>query len=142
MFSLYSIALKFSCVYIICEHFRYEGLLHAKSGQVVLAGDPKQLGPIIRSPFAAKYGMGTTRRPDTRTVLYVPHCERTNGVKTSASLLCAGVSLLERLMKDFPLYQKNDNVFDNRYVTKLLHNYRSGSRGHCRPLGEINQGWS
>lgn len=69
------------------------GLLNAKSGQVVLAGDPKQLGPIVRSPFAVKYGMG--------------------------------VSLLERLMKDCPLYQKNDGVFDNRYVTKLLHNYRS-----------------
>lgn len=35
-----------------------KGLLHPKSGQVVLAGDPKQLGPILRSPFAIKYGMG------------------------------------------------------------------------------------
>nr|XP_046252029.1 putative helicase mov-10-B.1 isoform X1 [Scatophagus argus] len=69
------------------------GLLHPESGQVVLAGDPKQLGPIIRSPFALKYGMG--------------------------------VSLLERLMKDFPLYQKNEGMFNNRFVTKLLHNYRS-----------------
>eukprot|EP00064_Thunnus_orientalis_P005544 superscaffoldBa00000547_g5558 len=34
------------------------GLLHAESGQVVLAGDPKQLGPILRSPFALKFGMG------------------------------------------------------------------------------------
>uniref|UniRef100_UPI0037E9C988 putative helicase mov-10-B.2 isoform X2 n=1 Tax=Semicossyphus pulcher TaxID=241346 RepID=UPI0037E9C988 len=33
------------------------GLLSADSGQVVLAGDPKQLGPILRSPFAQKYGM-------------------------------------------------------------------------------------
>ncbi|XP_020490711.2 putative helicase mov-10-B.2 isoform X1 [Labrus bergylta] len=69
------------------------GLLHAKSGQVVLAGDPKQLGPILRSPFAQKYGMG--------------------------------VSLLERLMKDFPLYQKEEGVFNNSFVTKLLKNYRS-----------------
>ncbi|XP_069543648.1 putative helicase mov-10-B.2 [Brachyistius frenatus] len=36
------------------------GLLDAKSGQVVLAGDPKQLGPIVRSPFAIKYGMGVS----------------------------------------------------------------------------------
>uniref|UniRef100_A0A3Q3WQ27 RNA helicase n=1 Tax=Mola mola TaxID=94237 RepID=A0A3Q3WQ27_MOLML len=69
------------------------GLLHAESGQVVLAGDPKQLGPILRSPFALKYGMG--------------------------------LSLLERLMNDFPLYQKNEGVFNNHFVTKLLHNYRS-----------------
>ncbi|XP_068454650.1 putative helicase mov-10-B.2 [Clinocottus analis] len=69
------------------------GLLDAESGQVVLAGDPKQLGPILRSPFALKYGMG--------------------------------VSLLERLMKDFSLYGQDEGVFNNRYVTKLLRNYRS-----------------
>ncbi|XP_072305986.1 putative helicase mov-10-B.2 [Eucyclogobius newberryi] len=69
------------------------GLLDPETGQVVLAGDPKQLGPIIRSPFALKYGMG--------------------------------LSLLERLMTDFPLYQKTNDTFDNRFVTKLLRNYRS-----------------
>uniref|UniRef100_A0A7N8WR99 RNA helicase n=1 Tax=Mastacembelus armatus TaxID=205130 RepID=A0A7N8WR99_9TELE len=69
------------------------GLLNADSGQVVLAGDPKQLGPILRSPFALRYGMG--------------------------------VSLLERMMNNFSLYQKNNGVFDNRFVTKLLRNYRS-----------------
>ncbi|KAM4610171.1 putative helicase mov-10-B.1 [Polymixia lowei] len=67
------------------------GLL--KSGQVVLAGDPKQLGPILRSPWVLKYGMG--------------------------------VSLLERMMKDFPLYQKEEGKFNDRFVTKLLRNYRS-----------------
>nr|XP_020471905.1 putative helicase mov-10-B.1 [Monopterus albus] len=70
------------------------GLLHAESGQVVLAGDPKQLGPILRSPFALKYGMG--------------------------------VSFLERMMNDIPLYQKDqEDGFNSRFVTKLLRNYRS-----------------
>uniref|UniRef100_A0A3P8YH01 RNA helicase n=1 Tax=Esox lucius TaxID=8010 RepID=A0A3P8YH01_ESOLU len=70
------------------------GLLDPDNGQVVLAGDPKQLGPIIRSPLAIKYGLG--------------------------------VSLLERLMK-VSLYQKEESTgtFNNRYVTKLLRNYRS-----------------
>lgn len=27
-------------------------------GQVVIAGDPKQLGPVLRSPLAIKYGLG------------------------------------------------------------------------------------
>ncbi|XP_041860415.1 putative helicase mov-10-B.2 [Melanotaenia boesemani] len=69
------------------------GLLDTESGQLVLAGDPKQLGPILRSPFALKYEMG--------------------------------VSLLERLMNNFPLYQKNESDFNNGFVTKLLQNYRS-----------------
>uniref|UniRef100_A0A671WXZ2 RNA helicase n=1 Tax=Sparus aurata TaxID=8175 RepID=A0A671WXZ2_SPAAU len=70
------------------------GLLCTESGQVVLAGDPKQLGPIVRSSLAKEYGMG--------------------------------VSLLERLMNDFPLYSKNEKgEFNNRFVTKLLKNYRS-----------------
>uniref|UniRef100_A0A8C1M2L5 RNA helicase n=1 Tax=Cyprinus carpio TaxID=7962 RepID=A0A8C1M2L5_CYPCA len=69
------------------------GLLNAKTGQLVLAGDPKQLGPILRSPFAIKYGLG--------------------------------LSLLERLMTQNELYQKGTTGYDNRYVTKLLQNYRS-----------------
>lgn len=37
-----------------------------------------------------------------------------------------GLSLLERLMKDNPLYQKSADSghFDTRFVTKLLRNYR------------------
>nr|XP_057939838.1 putative helicase mov-10-B.1 isoform X1 [Doryrhamphus excisus] len=69
------------------------GLLDPKTGQVVLAGDHKQLGPIVSSPLAQGFGMD--------------------------------ISLLERLMKDVPLYQKQDDVFDNNFVTKLLRNYRS-----------------
>ena len=31
---------------------------HPRGGQLVLAGDPKQLGPILRSPITQKYGLG------------------------------------------------------------------------------------
>lgn len=34
------------------------GLLSPKDGQLVLAGDPKQLGPILRSPLALEHGLG------------------------------------------------------------------------------------
>ncbi|XP_053277315.1 putative helicase mov-10-B.2 isoform X1 [Pleuronectes platessa] len=69
------------------------GLLRAHTGQVVLAGDPKQLGPILRSPLALKHGLG--------------------------------VSLLQRMMTQFSLYQKDEGEWDRRFVTKLLCNYRS-----------------
>jgi len=33
-------------------------LLNPSLGQLVLAGDPKQLGPVLRSPIAQKHGLG------------------------------------------------------------------------------------
>uniref|UniRef100_A0A667Y207 RNA helicase n=1 Tax=Myripristis murdjan TaxID=586833 RepID=A0A667Y207_9TELE len=69
------------------------GLLDPKTGQVVLVGDPKQLGPIISSSLVKKYGMG---------------------------------SLLDRLMKDFEIYKKNEHFkYNNHFITKLRKNYRS-----------------
>ncbi|XP_071332381.1 putative helicase mov-10-B.1 isoform X2 [Trachinotus anak] len=70
------------------------GLLKPETCQLVLAGDPKQLGPIITSRMAKRHGMG--------------------------------VSLLERLMRDISLYKSHEvHGFNNRFVTKLLRNYRS-----------------
>ncbi|KAK7145167.1 hypothetical protein R3I94_011307 [Phoxinus phoxinus] len=72
------------------------GLLYPGEGQLVLAGDPQQLGPVLRSPLAQLHGLGQ--------------------------------SLLERLMKQNTLYQKNQDGhsgYDSRFVTKLLRNYRS-----------------
>ncbi|XP_041709795.2 putative helicase mov-10-B.1 isoform X1 [Coregonus clupeaformis] len=71
------------------------GLLQPETGQVVLAGDPKQLGPILRSPLALKHGMG------------VSLLER----------LMKGVSLYQK--------EEETGAFNNCYVTKLLRNYRS-----------------
>ncbi|XP_056456855.1 putative helicase mov-10-B.1 isoform X2 [Gadus chalcogrammus] len=69
------------------------GLLDPKRGQVVLAGDPKQLGPIVKSPLAKKHGLG--------------------------------VSMLERLM-ELNVYKKTEETgYNDRFITKLLRNYRS-----------------
>lgn len=51
-------------------------------------------------------------------------------------MLSTGVSLLERLMNNFPVYQKNaDDVFNSCFVTKLLRNYRCARRESLRMLG-------
>ncbi|CAD1469051.1 unnamed protein product, partial [Heterotrigona itama] len=65
-----------------------EAISHA---QVVIAGDPYQLGPMI-------------------TCKKIEHL--------------LGKSLLERLMECEP-YQKVNNKYNSRYITKLIHNYRS-----------------
>lgn len=36
-----------------------QGLLHPREGQLVLAGDPQQLGPVLRSPLAQLHGLST-----------------------------------------------------------------------------------
>lgn len=68
----------------------------ATSGQVVLAGDPMQLGPILTSPYSRELGFKTS---------YL-------------------VRLMERFpyQKDIERFA---NSFDPRLVTKLIHNYRS-----------------
>ncbi|KAK1898299.1 putative helicase mov-10-B.1 [Dissostichus eleginoides] len=70
------------------------GLLDPQTCQLVLAGDPKQLGPILSSTVAEKHGLG--------------------------------VSMLERLMNNIVLYKSHEtHGFNNRFVSKLLRNYRS-----------------
>ncbi|XP_003399605.4 putative helicase mov-10-B.1 isoform X1 [Bombus terrestris] len=59
--------------------------------QIVIAGDPYQLGPLIR-------------------------CTKIQHL--------LGKSLLERLMECEP-YQKVNNKYNSRYITKLIHNYRN-----------------
>ncbi|KAK9404575.1 putative helicase MOV-10 [Crotalus adamanteus] len=66
---------------------------NVSGGQLVLAGDPQQLGPILRSPLAIEHGLG--------------------------------LSLLERLMRYNPLYQKTNEKYNPQFVTMLLRNYRS-----------------
>uniref|UniRef100_A0A7N8XQX8 RNA helicase n=1 Tax=Mastacembelus armatus TaxID=205130 RepID=A0A7N8XQX8_9TELE len=71
------------------------GLLNPKNGQLVLAGDPKQLGPILRSPFALQHELGLSL------------LERLMNHNT----------LYQKCL--------DSGHFDTRFVTKLLQNYRS-----------------
>ncbi|KAM6295143.1 LOW QUALITY PROTEIN: helicase MOV-10 [Aegotheles albertisi] len=46
-------------------------------GQLVLAGDPKQLGPVLRSPLAIEHGLGTSLLE--RLMLHNPLYEKSSG---------------------------------------------------------------
>ncbi|XP_043098693.1 putative helicase mov-10-B.1 [Puntigrus tetrazona] len=72
------------------------GLLDPEKGQLVLAGDPKQLGPVLRSPLAQLHGLGQSllERLMKQNALYQKS-------------------------------QDGQSGFDTRFVTKLLRNYRS-----------------
>ncbi|XP_072540773.1 putative helicase mov-10-B.1 [Salminus brasiliensis] len=72
------------------------GLIHPEKGQLVLAGDPQQLGPILRSPLAQQHGLGLSllERLMTQNSLYQKA-------------------------------QDGSQTYDSRFVTKLLRNYRS-----------------
>uniref|UniRef100_A0A8C4IA42 RNA helicase n=1 Tax=Dicentrarchus labrax TaxID=13489 RepID=A0A8C4IA42_DICLA len=71
------------------------GLLSAGEGQLVLAGDPKQLGPILRSPLALDHGLGLSLLE--RLMMKNPLYQKST----------------------------DSGHFDTRFVTKLLRNYRS-----------------
>lgn len=70
-------------------------LIDKDNGQVVLFGDPLQLGPTVKSPLC----------------------------KCKKSIDRLERSFLERLM-ELDLYQENGNVFDSHLVTRLIWNYR------------------
>uniref|UniRef100_A0A8C4I5S1 RNA helicase n=1 Tax=Dicentrarchus labrax TaxID=13489 RepID=A0A8C4I5S1_DICLA len=70
-------------------------LLSAGEGQLVLAGDPKQLGPILRSPLALDHGLGLSLLE--RLMMKNPLYQKST----------------------------DSGHFDTRFVTKLLRNYRS-----------------
>jgi helicase MOV-10 len=99
------------------------GLVDAASTQIVLSGDPKQLGPIIRSAQATKFGLSVsmlerltaedepaaaTAQPagTSRAGQPQPHSQRTCGAGPYAR-------------------SASTNAYDPRFLTKLLLSYRS-----------------
>ncbi|XP_035677058.1 putative helicase MOV-10 [Branchiostoma floridae] len=69
-------------------------------GQLVLAGDPKQLGPVLRSPFAVQFGLDVSLLER-----YMTTCD---------------------LYQRMPTTPGSQAVpYDPRFVTKLLRNYRN-----------------
>ncbi len=73
-------------------------IAHRDGGQVVLAGDPEQLGPILRSPISIKYGLNTSQLER-----YMKQCN-IYGRSEAASY---------------------DKAYNRNVVTKLVRNYRS-----------------
>ena len=75
------------------------GLIDPKATRVVLAGDPQQLGPIIRSPLALKHGLAMSLLER----LLADHQANTAS----------------------PYHRDATHPFPAQYITKLLLNYRS-----------------
>ena len=73
------------------------GLLRGSRGRVVMAGDPKQLGPVIRSSLAVRHGL-------------------------NISLL---ERLMNLRMYDIQSEFEEQGLYDQRCITKLVKNFRS-----------------
>ncbi|KAG9333767.1 hypothetical protein JZ751_010210 [Albula glossodonta] len=86
------------------------GLLQGETGQLVLAGDPQQLGPILRSPLAIEHGLGLS--------------------------LLERLMKHNRLYKK----DGETGLYDNRFVTKLLRNYSSDSALHLLMSARVSTG--
>lgn len=82
------------------------GLVNNVSGQIVLAGDPKQLGPVVQSSIAKKYGL-------QHSLLH---------------RLCSSVLYQPNTADEMDEISANDNItwmYEPRLVTLLVKNYRS-----------------
>ncbi|CAL4115825.1 unnamed protein product, partial [Meganyctiphanes norvegica] len=82
------------------------GLVNNVTGQIVLAGDPKQLGPVVQSRIAKKYGL-------QHSLLH---------------RLCSAVIYQPNTSDEMKKMSENGSVtwmYEPRLVTQLVRNYRS-----------------
>ena len=82
------------------------GLIDAHQTRLILAGDPQQLGPIIRSPLAVKHGLATSLLE--RLLLDQQPSAASSSLPSSS-----------------PYHRTASHAFPAQYITKLLLNYRS-----------------
>jgi superfamily I DNA and/or RNA helicase len=85
------------------------------TSNIVLLGDHKQLGPVIKSYIAARLGLGEFTDKDESVIGSV-----------NIIISFSEESLMERIMSK-RRYQMNplDQTYDKNYVTQLLDNFRS-----------------
>uniref|UniRef100_A0A8C2GL98 RNA helicase n=1 Tax=Cyprinus carpio TaxID=7962 RepID=A0A8C2GL98_CYPCA len=99
------------------------GLLNAETGQLVLAGDPKQLGPILRSPLAINHGLGE-KHIQTHTHSFYPLADNYFCFKNICSLkkllFLSHPSILKvpnELFYDGELVACANEISSNQYCT-------------------------
>ena len=99
------------------------------SGQFVMAGDPKQLGPVLRSPIALKYGLQISllerlmnnaevykRNPETKKYPSKSITKLLDNYRSHVKLL----NLPSDLFYDNELIPKADPFVANRWVVFFI----------------------
>lgn len=97
-------------------------LIDKDDGQIILAGDPHQLGPIVLSPIAKRCGLSKSML--TRLLDHLPYQK---DVGVGIILMCFQTNFTHANINHIQTidHLQRKGGFDERMVTQLLHNYRS-----------------
>lgn len=95
--------------------------LLGKDAQIILAGDPHQLGPIVHSQISKQCGLSKSLL--SRLLDFLPYRSDV-GVRILRHTSVYYLKLTCLNHSNFDFLQRNGG-FDERLVTQLLHNYRS-----------------
>lgn len=91
--------------------------------QIVIAGDPYQLGPVVRSKWS-KHLFGKFFFLMISCNIHITKIISSQSYNI-LQYLTKGTSMLERLMKDCEPYKKQNGKYNPNYITQLVQNYRS-----------------